>query len=483
MSEDESYRMFGSQACSLVAMALCLVMSATFMAQAQDYSPDELARRTLKRRAVEAVIWGMPAVNFDLMFQAFLGVKGGPNQIAFWSKPLDWKNQTLTPNPDTIYFMPFYNTKDGPVVLEIPPADEGSITGSIDDGWQNALEDVGPAGVDKGKGGKYLILPPEHKGKVPPGYIPLQSDTYQGFALLRSNLKGGSPADIAKAVGYGKQVKLYLLSEVGKKGGQQTKFVDAYGRIFDSTIPYDARFFESLNRFVQAEPWLVRDKAMIDILKTVGIEKGKPFLPDTPTKVILEGCAKEARALIERQYENSFLPPFNEGQHWALPVSPAVLEGMPNFFANRNSYPTDGRAVMYATGYFSAKRLGAGQFYLMTIKDKADRRLDGGNVYRLTVPPDVPVSLYWSATVYDAATHTLIRNTRWYSRSSHTPGLEKNADGSIDLFFGSTPPDGKESNWVPTSADGGFEVLFRFYGPEKPLFQKTWVLPDIERME
>jgi hypothetical protein len=119
----------------------------------------------------------------------------------------------------------------------------------------------------------------------------------------------------------------------------------------------------------------------------------------------------------------------------------------------------------------------------MTIKDKSGRRLDGANVYRLTVPPNAPVSLYWSAAAYDGSTHTLIRNTRWFSRSSNTPGLQKNADGSVDVFFSSTPPDGKESNWVPTSADGSFEVLFRFYGPQKPLFQKVWVLPDIERLE
>lgn len=243
------------------------------------------------------------------------------------------------------------------------------------------------------------------------------------------------------------------------------------------------RFFESLSRFVQTEPWLIRDKAMIDMLKSVGIEKGKPFHPDTTTKVMLEASAREARALIEMQYEKTFVPPFNEGNHWAVPASPEVVEGMPNFFASRNSYPTDGRAVTYAMAYFSAKHLGAGQFYLMTIKDKSGRRLNGANVYRLTVPPDVPVSLYWSATAYDGATHTLIRNTRWFSRSSNTPGLQKNGNGSVDIFFGSTPPDGKESNWVPTSADGGFEVLFRFYGPEKPLFQKAWVLPDIERME
>src|SRR5262245_27574511 len=80
---------------------------------------DDFTRRAIERRAIEAVIWGMPAVSFDLMLQAFVGTKGAPNQVAYWSRLIDWKNQTLTPNPDTIYVMPFYDTKDGPVVLEI----------------------------------------------------------------------------------------------------------------------------------------------------------------------------------------------------------------------------------------------------------------------------------------------------------------------------------------------------------------------------
>jgi hypothetical protein len=118
----------------------------------------------------------------------------------------------------------------------------------------------------------------------------------------------------------------------------------------------------------------------------------------------------------------------------------------------------------------------------MTVKDKAGQSFDGSATYRLTVPKNAPVRLYWSATVYDRATHALIRNQRWSSRSSHTPGIQKNADGSVDIYFGPTAPAGKESNWVPTSADGQFEVLFRLYGPEKPLFDKTWVLPDIEKI-
>jgi hypothetical protein len=156
------------------------------------------------------VIWGMPAVNFDLLYEAMAQAGGSWNQVVYWSRLPDWKNQTLTPNPDVIYLMPFFDTKDvGPMVMEIPQAGpEGSITGSIDDGWQTALEDVGPAGVDKGKGGKYLILPPNYTGKAPDGYIALSSPTYRSYALLRSNLASGSAADVAKAAAYGKRVKV-----------------------------------------------------------------------------------------------------------------------------------------------------------------------------------------------------------------------------------------------------------------------------------
>jgi hypothetical protein len=164
-----------------------------------------LIRNALHRRAIEAVIWGMPAVNTDLMYQAMAReVKGGWNQVVYWSRLLDWKNQTLTPNPDAIYFMPFFNTAQaGPMVIDIPSADGGSITGSIMDCWQTPLEDVGPAGVDTGQGGKYLILSPGYSETVPDGYIPLRSQTYQGYALLRSILRSGSDADFAKAVEYG----------------------------------------------------------------------------------------------------------------------------------------------------------------------------------------------------------------------------------------------------------------------------------------
>jgi hypothetical protein len=312
----------------------------------REFSSEELARRTLHRRAVETVIWGMPAVNFDLMYQAAVRAKGDFNQIVYWSRLPDWKSQTLTPNPDAIYLTPFIDTKDaGPMVLEIPPADEGSITGTVMDAWQCPLEDVGPAGVDKGQGGKYLVLPPEYEDKPPAGFIPMPSDTYRGYALLRSIPKSGSEADVARAVAYGKRIKLYPLSQAAKP--PTTSFVDVVDVLYDSTITYDLRFFESLDRIVQAEPWLERDKAMIDPLRSIGIEKGKPFDPDPRTRKALEDAAREAHAWLVARYEAS-LAPFYEGGHWARPGSRELFQGQASFFAAPDVYPVDIRGVTFS---------------------------------------------------------------------------------------------------------------------------------------
>jgi hypothetical protein len=454
-------------------------------AKSEPLTPAQLAERTLNRRAVEAVIWGMPAVNYDLMYQAMARdakAGAGTNKIVYWSRLSDWKNQTLTPNPDAVYFMPFFDTKGaGPVVLEIPPADEGgSITGSVMDCWQAALEDVGPAGVDKGKGCKCLILPPGYKGKAPDGYVAMPSANFQGYALLRSILQAGGGAGVAKAVAYAKRVKLYPLSQAANPPA--TTFIDASDVVFEANIPYDLRFFQSLDRMVQREPWLTRDKAMIDMLKSVGIEKGKPFRPDETTRRLLGAAADEARAWLDLKYETMFSP-YYEGRRWALPMSPELIEGLQTQFANPDSYPVGGRGVVYTMAFFSPKRSGAGSFYLMAIKDKRGRPFDGGSTYRLSVPSNAPVRQYWSATVYDRATHGLIRNLPRSSRSSQAPGLERNADGSVDVYFAPKAPAGKETNWVPTKAGGRFEVLFRFYGPEKAVFDKTWKLPDVEKVQ
>jgi hypothetical protein len=339
--------------------------------------------RLVRSRAVEAVIWGMPAVNYDLMLQEMLTkTPGKVNQVIYWGKPLDWKNQTLTPNPDTLYFMTFLNTKDvGPIVIEIPPADaNGSLNANIVNVWQQPLEDGGLLGVDKGAGVKLLMLPPGYKDQAPAGYEALQPNTWGSYALIRSNLKSHADADIVKSIAYAKQIKIYPLSQTSNPPA--TVFTDIKDVLFDSTIRYDESFFVNLDRMVQSEPWLGRDRAMIDQLRTIGIEKGKPFAPDAAMKQTLADSVREAHAWMAAKYDAA-PPEFFEGTHWTFPTHPEMLKGASENFEGANDYPVDWRGITYHYAYIGIKRLGAGQFYLINIKDRDGADYDGAKTYRL----------------------------------------------------------------------------------------------------
>ena len=474
-------------ALSLAAIGLSVALVASVRAagpEAKDnVTSQDLARRRVQQRAVEATIWGMPAVNYDLMLQQMLAkTKAKVNQIVYWGRPLDWRNQTLTPNPDTLYFMAFFNTKDvGPIVLDIPPGNaHGSLTGNVVTVWQSALEDVGLLGLDKGAGGKYLVLPPGYRESVPTGYTVLLSDTYGGYALLRVNLKSHNDADVAAAIAYGKRIKVYPLSAASNPA--ETIFTDAKDVIYDSTVRYDATFFENLNRVVQSEPWIERDRAMIDQLRTIGIEKGRPFAPDESTKEILAAAAGEAREILEGRYDAA-PPPFYPDSHWTWPTLQEAIDGQGTTYADREKYAIDARGLLYTYGYIAIKRPGTAQFYMISIRDNDGQSFNGANTYRLRVPANAPVEQYWSVTAYDRQTHTLIKNMSRGSRASNATELQKNADGSVDIYFGPKALAGRESNWVPTDPQRGFELMFRVYAPKPEFFEKKWVLLDVEKVE
>ncbi|MGR9170607.1 DUF1254 domain-containing protein [Rhizobium sp. KDH_Rht_773_N] len=436
----------------------------------------------IERKAVQAVVWGIPVVNYDLMRQEMLTkTPGRVGQVIYWGRPLDWRNQTLTPNPDALYFMTFFTAKDGPVVLDLPAAEgSSSFNGNIVTAWQLPLEDAGLLGYDKGKGGKFVVLPPGYKDKLPEGFIPLQSEVYGGYMLFRSNLKSHGDADVQASIAYGKTLKVYPLSAAASP--PETVFTDVKDILFDSTIRWDDSFFDNLNRVIQEEPWIARDRVMIDQLKSLGIEQGKPFAPDAHVKSLLTEGIKEARKLLEAKYDAGLPPFFTDRSRWTLPAYPDLITAAQANFDAPDAYPVDHRGVAYSYAYIGIKRLGAGQFYSISIRDKDGNDFDGGKTYRLNVPPNVPVEQYWSVTAYDRQTHALIRNVPRASRSSQIPDLIKNEDGSIDLYFGPNAPKGRDANWVPTDPKRKFELMFRAYGPTKAFFDKEWVLPDVTLM-
>jgi hypothetical protein len=456
----------------------CLATSAG----AQDLSAKDVDRRMIEQRAFEAVIWGMPAVNYDLMLQEMLTKTNGKvGQVIYWGRPLDYHNQTLTPNPDALYFITFVNTRDGPVVLDLPPGDDnGSFNGNIVTLWQMPLADAGLLGSDKGKGGKYLVLPPGYKDKIPAGYIPLQSDTFGNYMLFRANFKSHADADVQASINYGKRMKVYPLSAAAHP--PETVFTDVKDIDFDSTIRYDATFFDHLNNIIQSEPWIDRDRVMIDQLKSLGIEKGKPFQPSEQMKSIFNSATQDARAFLYAKYDQGFPPYFSATSRWMIPAYPALVQAAQSSYGDLNAYPVDARGVTYTMAFVAIKNLGVGQMYLISIKDKDGNDFDGAKTYKQTVPPNVPVKQYWSLTAYDRDLHTLIKGVNRASRSSQIPELQKNPDGSVDLYIGPKAPDGKESNWIPTDPNRKFELMFRAYAPTQALFEKTWVLPDAEEV-
>jgi len=453
-------------------------------AVAQDTAADAVAQRMIERRAVEAVVWGMPAVNYDIMLQEMLAKTGGKvNQIIYWGKPLDWKNQTLTPNPDTIYLMSFFNTKDvGPIVVEIPPATaNGSLNANFVNVWQVPLEDAGLLGSDKGKGMKVLVLPPGYASPAPGAYHAIDPGTHGSYVLIRSNMKSHGEADVARSIAYAKQIKIYPLSQALRP--PETVFTDVTDVLYDTRIRYDDSYFVHLDRIVQTEPWLDRDRAMIDPLRTLGIEKGKTFAPDGATKQALNAGMREAQAWLEAKYDAA-PPRFFEGTHWTFPAHPELIKAGSEGFADPNTYPIDWRGITYSYAYVGIKRLGAGQFYLLNIKDKDGEDYDGARTYFLHVPANVPVDQYWSLTAYDRETHALIQNVDRASRASNASEVKRNDDGSVDLYLGPQAPAGREANWIPTDPARKFELMFRLYGPKPEFFEKTaWALPDVEKLE
>jgi hypothetical protein len=434
----------------------------------------DLARRTLERRAVEAVIWGMPIVSVDAMRQAFFRDAGARyNDIVYLSKPADWRLQVTTPNASSYYVYIQINTKGGALVLDVPPATGAGLFGSINDAWQAPLADVGPAGDDQGKGARYLLLPPGHARSVPMGYFPVPFATYNGYSLLRAIPATSSPADIAQALDLVKKIRIYPLAEADHPPTQ--RHIDVAGLLFDGIARFDATFYDSLARMVNEEPVQTRDLVAMAGLRSLGIEKGHAFTPATGTREALAMTVREAHACFVSAATAG--EPFWPNARWILPAG--HVGPQTGFrFETPDRLEIDERGTLFFLGCAPPKRLGAATFYVFGVRDAKDRPLLGDRTYRLHVPADVPVRQFWAVTVYDLETAAFIRDSPRIEVNSYQK-LQKNTDGSIDVHFAPRAPTSGETNWIYTAPGKRWIAAFRFYGPDKAVFDKTWRLGEI----
>jgi hypothetical protein len=339
------------------------------------------------------------------------------------------------------------------------------------------VTDLGVVGPDKGEGGKFLILPPGHADVKAEGYHVVRPSTRNIFIGNRL-LDPDREKAIKELV---PQLRTYPYRE--RENPPREQVVAAGDRKWSQMPPRGMAYWGRLAEILQQEPVQDRDRFMMAQLRFLGIEKGKPFKPDDRQKRILTEAALVGEAMAKANTSDKRVePPFWPNTHWkhALVVSVDQRE--------ENYDQLDERAAWYYEAIGISKAMltetpGVGQRYIAAYQDKDGNWLDTGKSYRLRVPPNAPVKQFWSVTVYDEDTRQMHVNPPKKPDLSSRNDIVKNDDGSVDVYFGPTPPKGFEKNWVQTVPGKGWFAYFRFYAPTEAFFDKSWQLPDIEEVK
>jgi len=454
---------------------------------------EDIEYTIMVQRATQAAIYYMPAVGMvDFLKGIRRDLGGDLNDVAYLNEPLGSDDGFLTANDVTAYSWSSLSSERGPVIVEVPPAtDKVSYFGSILNAWAQPIDDVGPSGKDEGRGGKYLLLPPGYDGEKSKadleeeGYFVYETDTYQyGFSFRPRLYNGATDKD---AGDYAMQVKIYYLSEADDP--PLTRHLDGTEKSYDCLPYYNFTFYQDINDVVQSNPIRRQDKAMVSLLKVLGIEKGKPFEPtERQSKAMHEGLVLAYASMqkyfvtpgqsMEPLWKDESGEPESQWMFWLFaPGQPEA--GFTH--ETETEVLVDDRAAKYFYVTYLPRYLGGGTFYLTGLFDSNGDMYDGESTYKLNVPEDTPAKDFWSVIVYSMETKNFIRDAERVGLSSrNADAMQVNEDGSYDIYFGPRAPTGKESNWIPTGED--FFLLFRLYGPESRDFYETWMLGDLEKV-
>lgn len=456
-------------------------------------------------------------VSIEAIRQGFESVGIKDNEFLIFSELMDSASIFLTANADTIYYISFVDLSDGPMVFESPP---GAL-GTIDDMWFRWVIDFGRPGPDRGEGGKYLLVGPGYDGYLPEGEFNVaQARTNRVVLLGRSFLKDNDPAPTVAEIkettklypyvpgGVGMPIARFLEGGVMMARNAEPKtpvFHEGTGLAINTVPPNDFRYFEILNDLVQAEPATTLDAELMGPIAAIGIKKGQDFAPDERMKKILTDAVALANATARTlgfdprdpnwyYYENSqwYNPLFTGGYQFETPIPEITAEGAKPFPPTGYRQNDARTAFLYmATGITPAmamRLIDIGSQYLLVSKDAGGNYFDGSKTYKVTLPKGIPENNFWSFTLYDNQTRSMLQTPQRYpragSQSYPSPAAEAAEDGSTTVWFAPEQPDGvARGNWIQTDPDKGWFAILRLYNPLQAFFDKSWQPSEIELVE
>ena len=433
-----------------------------------------------RSRAVNVYLNSIPALSINALRegQASAGCAKS-NQVCIFDTLMDSKSLVLTGNTSTMYAIGFLDLKnDGPTVVDLPTG----MLGILDDMAFLYMTDLGVAGPDKGKGGKFLVLPPDYEGDVPDGYFVVPSKTYGVWLFMRGYLDKGIKA---ASDNIRNNLKVYPLAKASNP--PEMEFINISGKEVNTVLPNDYSAFEKLHALIQQEPEDYLGPEAKGMMAAIGIEKGKPFSPDDRMKKILTDAAAignaAARAISYSPRDpGQFI--YDKDSAWVMGYADKDTTYTKNGARNLDA------RIFFHFGYICVSPAmavtvpGKGSDYAMAAVDSKHRPLDGSKTYKLHLPPDIPVKDFWAVTMYDTQTRSQLQTDQQFpTLDSYREGMKKNADGSIDIYFAPKAPKGQESNWLQTVPGKSWFIALRMYGPLQPWIDQTWRPGEIELVQ
>lgn len=420
----------------------------------------------------------MPLVSFAAVREAYFRDAGARyNDIVYWSKPADWRYRVVASNCTVLRAVFFINLVGGPVVVRVPPADDGAVSGALVNSWNVPLAAIGCDGLDQGRGADYTLLPPHHLGGTA-SELSIGSTTYNVHGSVRVIPKSSAPEDVASSIAYLRSLQVFRAS--GDRS--PARFIDLPGTAFDGMVRFDASFYGLLAQMVLEEPVDGHDLAFMGQIHSVGIGKGVAFSADPPTTRLLDSAMLEVRAYVTRGFQSA------GARRWPNRRWRSILDG--EVLDTNLSCIREDRILIDERAQLAFATLGLGwdltrNVHLKTSEDSQGQGLNGTYAYRLRVPSAVATGDYWSVAVYDAESAAFIRKAPVVGVDSFTDRLARNPDGSVDVHLSPLPLPEREENWIATAVNRPFFVVYHNCSSDGDAGERisSCMLEDVERLD